>query len=181
MYSWACDVRKTDFLLLAHLSQRLIGDLIGHSWSGVRPSSSTMLKDLLRNRGANQSQNLCGASLGRGNEILFAISWSHDQDGRQDHIRWKPFKNLLRKRQADFHETWYVALWTPAHHSFLQRMTLERPWPILPQGQIWNLRFSKWKSEHSGFFRNYCTSGLKVGRSRNLIEFMKVCEYLRSR
>ena len=27
-------------LLLAHLSQRLIGDLIGYSWSGVRPSAS---------------------------------------------------------------------------------------------------------------------------------------------
>ena len=24
---------------LAHLSQRLIGELIGYSWSGVRPSS----------------------------------------------------------------------------------------------------------------------------------------------
>ena len=30
----------------------------------------------------------------------------------------KPFKNfLLQNRQADFHETWYVALGTPAHHS----------------------------------------------------------------
>ena len=27
-----------DNLLLAHLSQRLIGELIGYSWSGVRPS-----------------------------------------------------------------------------------------------------------------------------------------------
>ena len=26
-------------VLLAHLSQRLIGELIGYSWSGVRPSS----------------------------------------------------------------------------------------------------------------------------------------------
>ena len=29
----------------------------------------------------------------------------------------KPFKNLLQNRQADFHETWYVASGTPAHHS----------------------------------------------------------------
>ena len=74
---------------LAHLSRRLIGELIGYSWSGVRPSSSlfTMLKDLLfRNRFANQSQILCGASLGRGNDILFAASGSHDQDGRHAHI-----------------------------------------------------------------------------------------------
>ena len=27
---------------LAHLSQRLIGELIGYSWSGVRPSSSSV-------------------------------------------------------------------------------------------------------------------------------------------
>ena len=30
----------------------------------------------------------------------------------------KPFKNLLlQNRGADFHETWYVALGTPAYHS----------------------------------------------------------------
>ena len=38
------------------------------------------------NRLANQSQILCGASLGRGNESLFAASGSHDQDGRHAHI-----------------------------------------------------------------------------------------------
>ena len=27
-------------IFLAHLSQRLIGELIGYSWSGVRPSAS---------------------------------------------------------------------------------------------------------------------------------------------
>ena len=78
---------------LAHLSQRLIGELIGYSWSSVRPSSVvrlssfTMLKDLLlRNRFDNQSQILCGASLGRWNESLFAASETHDQDGRHPHI-----------------------------------------------------------------------------------------------
>ena len=90
-YSWL-------YALLAHLSRRLIGELIVYPWSGVRrPSasvvrrrrrpSSTMLKHLLlRNRSADQSQILCGASLGRGNEILFAASGSHDQDGRHAHI-----------------------------------------------------------------------------------------------
>ena len=29
----------------------------------------------------------------------------------------KTFKNLLWNRQANFHETWYVASGTPAHHS----------------------------------------------------------------
>ena len=99
--------------LLAHLSQRLIGELIGYSWSGVRPSSSVrpsvvnnFKRLLLRNRWADQSQILCGASLGRGNEILFAAFGSHDQDGRHAHIWSKPFKNLLlQNRRADFHKT----------------------------------------------------------------------------
>ena len=41
-------------LLLAHLSHRLIGELIGYSWSGVRLSASssfTMLKDILLRNG----------------------------------------------------------------------------------------------------------------------------------
>ena len=83
---------KTGFL--AHLSRRLIGELIIYQWSGVPPSSrpssrpsSTMLKRLLlRNRLANQNQILCEGSLGRGNESLFAASGSHDQDGRHAHI-----------------------------------------------------------------------------------------------
>ena len=66
------------FLLLAHLSRRLTGELIGYPWirrpssssSSVHPSSVHIFKPLLlRNRLANQSQILCGASLGRGNEI----------------------------------------------------------------------------------------------------------------
>ena len=87
-----------------------------------RPSTSTMLKDLLlRNCWADQSQILCGASLGRGNDILFAASGSHDQDGPHAHIWLKPFKNLLlQNRRADFHETWYVASGTPAHHSLFK-------------------------------------------------------------
>ena len=79
---------------LAHLSQRLIGELIGYSWSGVRPSSSDVrpsvvnnFKRLLRqNCLPDQCQFLCGASLGRGNESSFAASGSHDQDGRHAHI-----------------------------------------------------------------------------------------------
>ena len=75
---------------LAHLSRRLIGELIVYQWSVVvvvRRPSSTMLKHLLlTNRLADQSQILCGASLGRGNKILFAASGSHDQDGRHAHI-----------------------------------------------------------------------------------------------
>ena len=80
-----------------------------------------MLKDLLlQNRLAIQSQILCGASLGRGNECLFAASGSYDQDGRHAHIWQKPFKNLLQNRRDDFHKTWSVAFGTPAHHSLFK-------------------------------------------------------------
>ena len=41
-----------------------------------------IFKHLLRNRLANQSQTLCGASLERGNESLYKWSRSLDQDGR---------------------------------------------------------------------------------------------------
>ena len=71
---------------LAHLSRRLIGELIVYPWSSVcrRPQCSKHL--LLRNRLADQSQILCGASLVGVNKILFAACGSHDQDGRHPHI-----------------------------------------------------------------------------------------------
>ena len=83
--------QKTTFL--AHLSRRLTGELIGYPWiqrplssSVVRPSVHIFKRLLLRNRLANQSQILCGASLGRGNESLYKWSRSHDQDGHLAHI-----------------------------------------------------------------------------------------------
>ena len=50
-----------------------------------RPSVVNNFKHLLQNRLPDQSQSLCGASLGRG-KSLFAASGSHDQDGRHAHI-----------------------------------------------------------------------------------------------
>ena len=80
---------------LAHLSRRLTGELIGYPWirhpssSSVRRPSVHIFKRLLLNRLANQSQILCGASLGRGNESLYKWSRSYDQDGRHAHIYGK--------------------------------------------------------------------------------------------
>ena len=58
---------------LAHLTQRLIGELIGHSWAGVRLSLSVVVNNfkhlLLQNRLPDQSQILCGASVGRGAKV----------------------------------------------------------------------------------------------------------------
>ena len=81
--------------VLAHLSQRLIGELIGYSWSGVRPSSVRRPSSVVVHNAQRSSSpkplfqskpNLCGASLDRGNDILFAASGSHHQDGRHAHI-----------------------------------------------------------------------------------------------
>ena len=44
-----------------------------------------------------------------------------------------------------------------------------------------NLGFSIGKSENSGFSETIAASDLKDSRSRHLIKYMKVCEYLRSR
>ena len=76
---------------LAHLSRRLIGELIVYPWSGVRRRRPSYVvhnaqTSSSQNRLADQSQILCGASLGRGNDILLAASGSHDQDGRHAHI-----------------------------------------------------------------------------------------------
>ena len=83
------------------------GELIVYPYSGVRvasllsSSSSTMFKHLLlRNRFANQSQILCGASLGRGNESLYKWSRSHDQDGRHAHIWLKPLKIFFSRTRS---------------------------------------------------------------------------------
>ena len=45
---------------------------------------------LLGNCLANQNQILCGASMIRGNENVFAAFGSHDQDGRHAHMWLKP-------------------------------------------------------------------------------------------
>ena len=64
---------------------------------------------------------------------------------------------LLRNRMTDFHETWYVASWTAAHHSLFNW------WPLLDLDLLYGkvkfyyLCFSIGKSENSGFFRNYCS------------------------
>ena len=58
---------------LAHLSQRLIDELIGYSWSGIRSSPVVIVinnfKHLLQNRLPNQSQILFGVCLGRGTKV----------------------------------------------------------------------------------------------------------------
>ena len=68
-------------------------------------------------------------------------------------------KNILhRNRQANFHETWYVALGTPDHHSFFSNddpgVTLTLFYRKVKFGII-GFTIGKW--ENSGYFRNYCS------------------------
>ena len=84
---------KNGVAILAQLSRGLTGELIGYPWIR-RPSSSSSSSVVCShfqtssplNRSANQSQILCGASFGRGNESLYKWSRSHDQDGRHANI-----------------------------------------------------------------------------------------------
>ena len=57
-------------------------------------------------------------------------------------------------------------------------MTLERPRPILRQGKIGKLRlFYRKKVKTVDFSETIEACDLKVGRCRQLIDSMKVCEY----
>ena len=105
----------------------------------------------------NQIKKRRGASLR--SLICWRASWSHDQ-------RWPPRpymvktlqKNLLLWIwQADFHETWYVASGTQAHHSLFKWW----PWVYLDlfygQGQIWLLGLFHSKKWKLLIFQNICS------------------------
>ena len=90
----------------------------------------------------------------------------------------KPFKNpLLQNRQADFHKTWYVASGTAAHHRFLNddhRVTLTY---FKGRSNLVTKPFLWEKVKPVDFSETISACDLKVGRCRQLIEIMKVCEY----
>ena len=90
-YRLGNDGNKLPGGLLAHLSQRLIGELVGYPWSSVQlylsSASFTMLKHLfLRNCWANYNQIVCEASLDRWDDTFFVASGSHDQNGCHAHV-----------------------------------------------------------------------------------------------
>ena len=67
----------------------------------------------------------------------------------------KTLQKILQNRQADFHETWYVASGFQAHHSLFKWW----PWSDLDlfygKVKFGNLAFSIGKSGNNGFFINY--------------------------
>ena len=90
--------------VLAHLSQRLIGKLLVYPWSGVRPSirpSFTMLRHfLLRNRVANQSQILYGATLGWGKKVCSRQLGHMTKMALRPIYGNTPSKNILLRNQC---------------------------------------------------------------------------------
>ena len=70
-----------------HVHPSIVSKWLKYCWRDVKPVHPSIFKHLLHwNRLANQSQILCRASLGTGNEGLYKWSRSHDQDGRHAHI-----------------------------------------------------------------------------------------------
>ena len=87
----------------------------------------------------------------------------------------KPFKNLLLRNQwTAFYESLYVALGTRAHHNLLGLTLTYFMTNFVTYAFIG-------KSETVDFSETIAACDLKIGRCRQLIELIKVCEYSRSR
>ena len=85
---------------------------------------------------------------------------------------------FIRNRRADFHETWYEASGSPAHYSFFSNddrgMTLTY---FTAMSNMETKAFLQEKLETVDFSKTIEAFDLKVGRYRQLVDFMKVCEY----
>ena len=96
----------------------------------------------------------------------------------------KTLKHILLQNQKSYDlETWHVASGTQA----LQGLYKWLPWVDLDlfNGKVkfgnFPMGFSTGKSETMDFSETIAASDLTVSRSRHLIEYMKICEYRRSR
>ena len=89
----------------------------------------------------------------------------------------KPIKNLLRNQRADFHVTWYLGMYYPGLQPVIVCSNDDPEVTLTYFTARSNLGFSMGKSENSGFLETIAASDPKVGRCKQIIEFMKVCEY----
>ena len=124
--------------------------------------------DFLRNCFVDPNQTLYENFQVQRNGSLMTWCWSHDQDGHHAYIWWKPFKNLLRNRRADFHEFWYIALVTPAHHSLFKWWLWSDLDLFYGKVKFGNFGFSIGKSKNSGFSETIAASDLKKHRVQSL-------------
>ena len=114
------------------------------------------------------SQVLCGVSLGWGNESLFKLFRSHDQDGHHAHI-WSKLLNIFSGNlKADDLDTWYAASHTrvlPSLFKWYPRLDLHLFNSKIRFGPVC---FCIGKRLNNGFFRNYRVYYKKVGRCSQL-------------
>ena len=118
-------LKKKFKILLAHLSQRLIGELIVYPCSGVRPSVR------LRTLSISNiffSETACPIKA----KFYVEPPWVRGTKvcsrhlGQMTKMAATPIygKNLQKSSSPEpagrFHETWYVASGTPAHHSLFK-------------------------------------------------------------
>ena len=144
---------------LAHRSRRLIGELIGYSWSGIRLSIRPQCSKIFFFKTAWPikakfyveppwvgGKKVCSRHLGH--MTMMAATPIYGKN---------PSNIFSRTGGPIFYETWDVASGTPAHHSLFKWW----PWSDLDlfYGKVifGNLGFSIGKSENSGFFRNFCS------------------------
>ena len=146
-------------LFLAHLSRRLIGELIVYPCSGVRrcrhhcccrcPPFSNVFSS--ETAWSIKAKFYVEPPWEGGTKVCI------NGPGHMTKMATTPIygKNLLQNRWTDFHKTWYVASGTPAHHS------LYKWWPwvdldlIYAKVKFGSIGISIGKSENSGFFRKY--------------------------
>ena len=103
---------------LAHLSRSLIGELIVN-----RPSSVGInnFKHFLQIRLPDQAKFYNEPPWVGGTKVRSRhLGHMTKMAAKPRPYMVKPFKNLLQNRKSDFHETWYVASGTPAHHSLFK-------------------------------------------------------------
>ena len=109
-------------ILLAHLSQRLIGEFIGY----CRPSSS-VIHNAQRSSSpkplCQSKPNFMWSLLGQGERYF--VRGIGVTSPRSPYMVKTQQKFLFQNRRADFHETWYVALGdvasgTPTHYSMFK-------------------------------------------------------------
>ena len=99
------------------------GELIVYPWSGVRRPSSSVVRPHFSNIFSSETAWLIKAKFyveppwGGGTKVYINGRGHMTKMAATPIYGKKPFKNLLQNRWADFHETWYVASGTPAHHS----------------------------------------------------------------
>ena len=115
------------FSLLAHLSRRLIGELIGYSWSGVRPSASVVRRPQCSKIFFSETAGPIKVKFYVEPPWVGGTKFCSRHPGHMTTMAATPTygKNPSKiffsgNWQADFHETWYVASGTPAHHSLFK-------------------------------------------------------------